>query len=142
MVLVIAISVQCMRSDVCYEMGIPSTGSGGCEWTEEKRALLLPLWAALVSVVVIYFLTENYWKALLIATFVAGSAMLQYGPRWVLMGSFAKFLLSQLRWAFPGRINGCNWPTRRKKPFLLLEPHAESLLGGCHLNADGPAAST
>jgi hypothetical protein len=75
-------------------MGIPSTGSGGCEWTEEKRALLLPLWAALVSVVAIYFLTENYWKALLIATFVAGSAMLQYGPRWVLMGSFAIAVLA------------------------------------------------
>ena len=62
--------------------------------TEEKRALLLPLWAALVSVVAIYFLTENYWKALLIATFVAGSAMLGYGARWVLMGSFASAVLA------------------------------------------------
>jgi hypothetical protein len=57
--------------------------------TAERRADILPLWAGLVSLIAIYFLTSNVWKALLIAVFVAGSAMLGYGARWVLMGSFA-----------------------------------------------------
>jgi uncharacterized membrane protein len=64
--------------------------------TAERRADILPLWAGLVSLIAIYFLTLNVWKALLIAVF-AGSAMLGYGARWVLMGSFLQFLLSQLR---------------------------------------------
>jgi len=57
--------------------------------TAERRADILPLWAGLVSLIAIYFLTSNVWKVLLIAVFVAGSAMLGYGARWVLMGSFA-----------------------------------------------------
>jgi hypothetical protein len=56
---------------------------------KERRAEILPLWAGLVSLIAIYFLTSDVWKALLIAVFVAGSAILGYGARWVLMGSFA-----------------------------------------------------
>jgi hypothetical protein len=62
--------------------------------TEEKRTQILPVWAGLVSLIAIYFLTLNLWKALLIAAFVAGSAMLGYGARWVLMGSFAIVVLA------------------------------------------------
>jgi hypothetical protein len=57
--------------------------------TEEKRAQVRALWAALVSVVAIYFLTESYWKAVLIGVFVSISAVLGYGTSWVLRGSFA-----------------------------------------------------
>ena len=57
--------------------------------TAERQAKILPLWAGLVSLIAIYFLTLDVWKALLIAVFVAGSAILGYGARWVLMGSFA-----------------------------------------------------
>jgi hypothetical protein len=57
--------------------------------TAEGRAELLPAWAGLVSVIAIYFLTASVWKALLIGAFVTGSAMLGYGTRWILMGSFA-----------------------------------------------------
>jgi hypothetical protein len=39
------------------------------------------------------------------------------------------------RLAFPRQINGCNWPTTRKRPFLLLECLPESLLGDCVLSA-------
>jgi uncharacterized membrane protein len=62
--------------------------------TEEKRTQILPVWAGLVSLIAIYFLTLNLWKALLIAVFVAGSAMLGYGARWVMMGSFASAVLA------------------------------------------------
>jgi hypothetical protein len=57
--------------------------------TEEKRAQVLPLWAGLVSVVAIYFLTGDYWKAALIGMFVGISALLGYGTQWILRGSFA-----------------------------------------------------
>jgi len=57
--------------------------------TAERQAKILPLWAGLVSLIAIYFLTSDVWKTLLIAVFVAGSAILGYGARWVLMGSFA-----------------------------------------------------
>jgi TctA family transporter len=57
--------------------------------TEGQRARVLSLWAALVSVVAIYFLTENYWKAALIGVFVGVSSVLGYGTQWVLKGSFA-----------------------------------------------------
>src|SRR6266566_8899193 len=62
--------------------------------TEEKRTQILPVWAGLVSLIALYFLTLDLWKALLIAAFVAGSAMLGYGARWVLMGSFAIAVLA------------------------------------------------
>src|SRR6266436_3825653 len=57
--------------------------------TEEDRALVLSVWAALVSVFAIYFLTGSFWKAALIGAFVGGSSLLGYGTRWVLKGSFA-----------------------------------------------------
>jgi hypothetical protein len=57
--------------------------------TEGRRAQVLSLWAALVSVVAIYFLTGNYWKAALIGVFVGVSSVLGYGTQWVLKGSFA-----------------------------------------------------
>ncbi len=57
--------------------------------TEERRAQILPLWAGLVSVLTIYFLTEKFWTAALIGVFVGISAVLGYGTRWVLNGSFA-----------------------------------------------------
>jgi hypothetical protein len=57
--------------------------------TEEDRALVLSVWAALVSVVAIYFLTSNFSKAALIGAFVGGTAILGYGARWVLRGAFA-----------------------------------------------------
>jgi hypothetical protein len=62
--------------------------------TEENRALVLSVWAALVSVVAIYFLIGSFWKAALIGAFVGGSAMLEYGARWVLRGSFAIAILA------------------------------------------------
>jgi hypothetical protein len=83
-----------MHSDVCYEIVRTSTESGGCEMTEEKRAQVRALWAALISVVAIYFLTESYWKAVLIGVFVGISAVLGYGTSWVLRGSFAIAVLA------------------------------------------------
>jgi len=71
-----------------------SKNRGSQMLTEEKRTQILPVWAGLVSLISIYFLTLNLWKALLIAAFVAGSAMLGYGARWVLMGSFASAVLA------------------------------------------------
>jgi hypothetical protein len=62
--------------------------------TAERQAQILPVWAGLVSVIALYFLTSNFWKALLIGAFVGGSAMLGYGTRWVLMGSFAIAVLA------------------------------------------------
>ena len=56
--------------------------------TEENRTDILSLWAGLVSVVAIYFLIGSFWKAALIGAFVGGSAVLRYGTRWVLKGSF------------------------------------------------------
>jgi hypothetical protein len=57
--------------------------------TERQRAQVLSLWAALVSVIAIYFLTGDYWKAALIGVFVGVSSVLGYGTQWVLKGSFA-----------------------------------------------------
>ena len=108
--------------------------------TEERRAQVLPLWAGLASVIAIYLLTENFWKAALIGMFVGGSAVVGYGTQWVLKGSFAIAVVAIA--VALGRINGCNWPAMRERPSLLLERQAESLLGGRHLSADGPAAST
>jgi hypothetical protein len=62
--------------------------------TAEQRTQILPFWAALVSIAAIYFLTANAWKAVLIGAFVGGSAMLGYGTRWVLTGSFAIAVLA------------------------------------------------
>ena len=62
--------------------------------TQEDRALVLSVWAALVSVIAIYFLTGNFWKAALIGVFVGGSSLLGYGTRWVLKGSFAIAVLA------------------------------------------------
>jgi hypothetical protein len=62
--------------------------------TQEDRALVLSIWAALVSVIAIYFLTGNFWKAALIGVFVGGSSLLGYGTRWVLKGSFAVAVLA------------------------------------------------
>ncbi len=61
--------------------------------TAEQRTQILPFWAGLVSIVAIYFLTANAWKAVLIGAFVGGSAMLGYG-RGVLTGSFAIAVLA------------------------------------------------
>ncbi len=61
---------------------------------EEDRALVLSVWAALVSVIAIYFLTENFWQAALIGAFVGVSSLLGYGPKWVLKGSFAIAVLA------------------------------------------------
>jgi hypothetical protein len=57
--------------------------------TPEERTDILSLWAGLVSVVAIYFLSGSIWKAGLIGAFVGGSALLGYGTRWVLKGAFA-----------------------------------------------------
>ncbi len=62
--------------------------------TEEDRALVLSVWAALVSVVAIYFLIGSFWKAALIGAFVGGSSMLGWGTRWVLNGSFVIAVLA------------------------------------------------
>jgi hypothetical protein len=62
--------------------------------TEEDRALLLSVWAGLVSVVAIFFLTGSFWKAALIGAFVGVSSLLGYGTRWVLKGSFAIAVLA------------------------------------------------
>jgi hypothetical protein len=62
--------------------------------TEEDRALVLSGWAALVSVVAIYFLSGSFWKAGLIGAFVGISSLLGYGTRWVLKGSFAIAVLA------------------------------------------------
>jgi hypothetical protein len=62
--------------------------------TEEDRALVLSVWAALVSVVAIYFLIGSFWKAALIGAFVGISSLLGYGTRWVLKGSFAIAVLA------------------------------------------------
>jgi hypothetical protein len=56
---------------------------------EQDRVLLLSVWAGLVSVVAIFFLTGSFWKAALIGAFVGGSSLLGYGTPWVLKGSFA-----------------------------------------------------
>ena len=56
--------------------------------TAEQREQVLPLWAGLVSFVAVYFLTSNVWKARVLAVFVCVSAMLGYGARCVLIGSF------------------------------------------------------
>ena len=58
-------------------------------FTEEQRAQILSLWAGLVAVFAIYFLTGKFWKAALIGVFVCVSSALGYGTRWVLTGSFA-----------------------------------------------------
>lgn len=60
----------------------------------EKRAELLPVWAALVSVAAIYFLTGSFWKAAFIGAFVGVSSLLGYGTGWVLKGSFAIAVLA------------------------------------------------
>ena len=57
--------------------------------TEEERRDILSLWAGFVSAVAIYFLVGSFWKAVLIGAFVGGSALLGYGTRWLLNGSFA-----------------------------------------------------
>jgi hypothetical protein len=62
--------------------------------TEEDRALVLSVWAALVSVVAIYFLIGSFWKAALIGAFVGGSSMLGWGTRWALNGSFVIAVLA------------------------------------------------
>jgi hypothetical protein len=62
--------------------------------TEEDRALVLSVWAALVSVVAIYFLIGSFWKAALIGAFVGGSSTLGWGTRWVLNGSFVIAVLA------------------------------------------------
>jgi hypothetical protein len=62
--------------------------------TEDDRALVLSVWAALVSVVAIYFLIGSFWKAALIGAFVGGSSMLGWGTRWVLNGSFVIAVLA------------------------------------------------
>jgi TctA family transporter len=58
--------------------------------SEEDRTLVLSVWAGLVSVVAIYFLTGNFLKA----AFVGVSSLLGYGTRWVLKGSFAIAVLA------------------------------------------------
>jgi hypothetical protein len=62
--------------------------------TEEDRALVLSVWAGLVSVIAIFFLTGSAWKAALIGAFVGGSSLLGYGMPWVLKGSFAIAVLA------------------------------------------------
>ena len=62
--------------------------------TQDERADILSLWAGLVSVVALYFLTGSFWKAALIGAFVSGSAALGFGRRWVLKGSFAIAVLA------------------------------------------------
>jgi hypothetical protein len=62
--------------------------------TAERRAEVLPLWAGLVSVIAVYFLTGNFLKAALVGAFVGGSSLLGYGAKWVLMGSFAIAVLA------------------------------------------------
>jgi hypothetical protein len=74
-------------SGVHYRLMPPN--SRGLRMTEERQAQVLSLWAALVSVVALYFLTGSYWKAALIGVFVGISSVLGYGKQWVLKGSFA-----------------------------------------------------
>ena len=62
--------------------------------TEDERKDILSLWAAFISAVAIYFLIGSFWTAVLIGAFVGGSAMLGYGRRWVLNGSFALAVLA------------------------------------------------
>jgi TctA family transporter len=62
--------------------------------SEEDRTLVLSVWAGLVSVVAIYFLTGNFLKAAFIGVFVGVSSLLGYGTRWVLKGSFAIAVLA------------------------------------------------
>ena len=62
--------------------------------TQEERNDILSLWAGLVLVIAIYFLTDSFWKAALIGAFVSGSALFGYGRRWVLKGSFALTILA------------------------------------------------
>jgi|SRR5262249_9937316 len=62
--------------------------------TEEERRAYLSLWAGLVSAVAIYFLVGGFWKAVFIGAFVGGSALLQYGTRWLLNGSFVLAVLA------------------------------------------------
>ena len=62
--------------------------------TEEERRDILSLWAGFVSAVAIYFLVGSFWKAVLIGAFVGGSALLGYGTRWLLNGSFAFAVLA------------------------------------------------
>jgi hypothetical protein len=61
--------------------------------SEQERADL-SLWAGLVSVVAIYFLIGNIWKAALIGAFVGGSAALGYGTQWILKGACAIAVLA------------------------------------------------
>jgi ABC-type proline/glycine betaine transport system permease subunit len=61
---------------------------------EEDRALLLSVWAGLVSVVAICFLIGSFWKAGLIGAFVVGTSLLGYQTRWVLNGAFAIAVLA------------------------------------------------
>jgi hypothetical protein len=62
--------------------------------TEEQRRDILALWAGFVSTVAIYFLIGSFWKAVFIGAFVGGSAVLGYGRRWLLNGSFAVAVLA------------------------------------------------
>ena len=62
--------------------------------TEEERRDILSLWAGFVLAVAIYFLIGSFWKAVLIGAFVGGSAVLGYGTRWLLNGSFAVAVLA------------------------------------------------
>jgi hypothetical protein len=62
--------------------------------TEEQRRDILSLWAGFVAVAAIYFLIGSFWKAVLIGVFVGGSALLRYGTRWLLSGSFACAVLA------------------------------------------------
>jgi hypothetical protein len=63
-------------------------------FTEGERAQILSVWAGLVTVFAMYFLTGNFWKAALIGVFVCVSSALGYGTRWVLKGSFAVAVLA------------------------------------------------
>jgi hypothetical protein len=36
--------------------------------TAEQQARILPFWAGLISLIAIYYLTENAWKAVIIST--------------------------------------------------------------------------
>jgi ABC-type proline/glycine betaine transport system permease subunit len=62
--------------------------------TEEDRALVLSVWAALVSAVAICFLIGSFWKATLIGAFVGGTSLLGYKTKWVLNGAFAVAVLA------------------------------------------------
>ena len=61
---------------------------------EYRPSRILPVCTGLTSLIAIYYLTVNAWKAALIGAFVGGSAMLGYGARWVLIGSFAIAVLA------------------------------------------------